>query len=67
LAWLAVSRAALSGREQQVLAHISKGLTNKEIAEEPGVTIKTIKYYVTQVFKKLQVTNRMQPSRSLKD
>jgi|SRR5262245_26120883 len=53
-------QAALSLREQQVLAHISKGRTNREIAEELGVTIKTIKYYVTQVFKKLQVTNRVQ-------
>jgi two-component system, NarL family, nitrate/nitrite response regulator NarL len=52
--------ATLSSREQQVLAHISKGRTNREIAEELGVTVKTIKYYLTQVFKKLKVTNRMQ-------
>jgi two-component system, NarL family, nitrate/nitrite response regulator NarL len=52
--------AALSCREQQVLAHISKGRTNREIAEELGVTVKTIKYYLTQLFKKLKVTNRMQ-------
>src|SRR5262249_24880571 len=49
--------AALSSREQQVLAHISKGRTNREIAEELGVTVKTIKYYLTQLFKKLKVTN----------
>jgi len=52
--------AALSHREQQVLAHISKGRTNREIAQELGVTVKTIKYYLTQLFKKLKVTNRMQ-------
>lgn len=52
--------AALSSREQQVLAHISKGRTNREIAEELGVTVKTIKYYLTQVFKKLKVANRIQ-------
>jgi DNA-binding NarL/FixJ family response regulator len=52
--------AALSSREQQVLARISKGRTNREIAEELGVTVKTIKYYLTQVFKKLKVANRIQ-------
>jgi DNA-binding NarL/FixJ family response regulator len=43
-----------------VLAHIAKGRTNREIAEELGVTVKTIKYYLTQVFKKLKVANRIQ-------
>jgi DNA-binding NarL/FixJ family response regulator len=53
-------QASLSSREQQVLERVSKGLTNREIAEQLGVKVKTIKYYLTQVFKKLQVTNRLQ-------
>jgi len=54
------SHAPLSSRERQVLDQISRGLTNKEIADELGVKVKTIKYYLTQVFRKLKVTNRLQ-------
>lgn len=52
--------SSLSNREQQILEHISKGLTNREIAEHLGVKVKTIKYYLTNLFKKLEVTNRLQ-------
>jgi DNA-binding NarL/FixJ family response regulator len=51
---------ALSYREQEVLTHISKGLTNREVAAHLGVKVKTIKYYLTQVFKKLKVRNRLE-------
>lgn len=52
--------AALSYREQEVLNQISKGLTNREVAAHLGVKVKTIKYYLTQVFKKLKVRNRLE-------
>ena len=52
--------AALTYREQQVLEHITKGFTNQEIAEKLGLTIGTIKYYLSQLFKKLHVRNRVQ-------
>ena len=44
-------QAALTYREQQVLEHITKGYTNQEIAERLGLTIGTIKYYLSQLFK----------------
>jgi len=53
-------QAALTYREQQVLEHITKGYTNQEIAEKLGLTIGTIKYYLSQLFKKLHVRNRVQ-------
>lgn len=53
-------QAALSYREQQILAHVSKGLTNKEIADRLGLTVGTIKHYVTQLFKKMNVRNRLE-------
>jgi DNA-binding NarL/FixJ family response regulator len=53
-------QAALTYREQQVLEHIVKGFTNQEIAEKLGLTIGTIKYYLSQLFKKLHVRNRVQ-------
>jgi two-component system, NarL family, nitrate/nitrite response regulator NarL len=53
-------QAALTYREQQVLEHITKGYTNQEIAEKLGLTIGTIKYYLSQLFKKMHVRNRVQ-------
>ena len=56
----AKAQVALSRRERQLLEHVSQGLTNKEIAEELGLTIGTTKYYLTQLFRKLHVRNRLQ-------
>jgi LuxR family maltose regulon positive regulatory protein len=53
-------QAALSYREQQTLSHVSKGLTNKEIADRLGLTVGTIKHYVSQLFKKMNVRNRLE-------
>jgi DNA-binding NarL/FixJ family response regulator len=52
--------AVLTSRERQVLHHVSTGLTNREVAARLGLHVKTIKYYLTGAFKKLNVTNRVQ-------
>jgi DNA-binding NarL/FixJ family response regulator len=57
----------LSAREQQVLSHVSRGLTNKEIAVELGLNIRTIKYYTTQLFRKLHVRNRIEAIQVARD
>jgi two-component system nitrate/nitrite response regulator NarL len=56
----------LSYREQQVLIRISRGLTNKEIANQLGLNERTIKHYLTQLFKKMQVRNRLQAIQTAK-
>jgi two-component system, NarL family, nitrate/nitrite response regulator NarL len=53
-------RATLSYREQQMLEHASKGLTNYEIAEKLGLKVSTIKHYMTRVFRKVKASNRLQ-------
>ncbi|WP_404341238.1 response regulator [Staphylococcus equorum] len=50
----------LSKRESEVLAEMTKGKTNKEIAESLFVSEKTIKTHVSHIFNKLQVTDRTQ-------
>jgi two-component system, NarL family, nitrate/nitrite response regulator NarL len=52
--------AVLTSRERQVLHHISTGLTNREVAARLGLHVKTIKYYLTGAFRKLNVSNRVQ-------
>ena len=56
----------LSYREQQVLIRISRGLTNKEIAIQLGLNERTIKHYLTQLFKKMRVRNRLQAIQTAK-
>lgn len=50
----------LSERENQILSLISEGLSNLAIAQRLFLTEKTIKHYVTNIFHKLNVQNRVQ-------
>ena len=50
----------LSEREAQILALISDGLSNQEIGQRLFLTEKTVKHYITYIFQKLNVQNRVQ-------
>ena len=50
----------LTTREEEVLDHVSRGLTNKEIARELQLSEKTVKHYMTIIMQKLQVRNRVE-------
>ncbi len=50
----------LSRRERDVLEHIRRGLSNRQIAELLFVSTNTINKHVQQVFRKLGVSNRVQ-------
>jgi DNA-binding NarL/FixJ family response regulator len=50
----------LSPQERRVLALLAEGLTNKEIGEKLGLTEKTVKNYLANVFDKLGTTRRAQ-------
>ena len=52
-------QASLDYREQQILHHVSKGLSNKEIANLLGVTLGAVKMYIYRAFKKMAVHNRV--------
>ena len=54
----------LTAREQQILAGLSSGMTNKEIARLLTLSEKTIKHYVTNILQKLQVRNRVEAALS---
>lgn len=50
----------LSTQERRVLALVAEGKTNKEIAEQMGLSDKTVKNYLSNIFEKLQITRRSQ-------
>ena len=52
--------APLSNQERKVLALVADGKTNKEIAAAMGLSPKTVKNYLSNVFEKLQVSRRSQ-------
>lgn len=52
--------AQLSAQERRVLALVAEGKTNKEIAEQMGLSDKTVKNYLSNIFEKLQISRRSQ-------
>lgn len=51
---------SLTVREEQILRHVTDGLTNKEIARALDISEKTVKHYMTNIMQKLQVRNRVE-------
>lgn len=50
----------LTGREQEVLHLIARGLSNREIAKELGISEKTVKTHVGNILSKLHLADRTQ-------
>ena len=50
----------LTGREQEILEGIARGLSNKEIAVRLSLTEGTVKNYISVIFQKLGVQDRTQ-------
>ena len=53
----------LTSREREVLRHIARGYTYKEIARELHISVKTVETHVSSVLRKLQLSNRHELTR----
>jgi DNA-binding NarL/FixJ family response regulator len=53
----------LTVREKEVLRHLARGYSYKEIARQLAISIKTVETHASAVLRKLQLTNRHQLSR----
>jgi len=51
---------SLTEREKNLLRHVAKGLSNKDLADRLSVSTNTIKWHLRNIFEKLQITNRVQ-------
>ncbi|MDA8211196.1 MAG: response regulator transcription factor [Clostridia bacterium] len=50
----------LTHREMEILKHIAKGKSNREIAESLCISEKTVKNHISNIFRKIQVEDRTQ-------
>lgn len=48
----------LTAREQEILTYLAEGLTNQEIANKVYLAEKTVRWYNSQIYRKLGVNNR---------
>jgi DNA-binding NarL/FixJ family response regulator len=61
------SLAQLTDRQVDVLRYLRDGLTNKEISANLGIAEKTVKVHIAAIFKTLNVVNRTQAAKALRD
>jgi DNA-binding NarL/FixJ family response regulator len=59
----AVAAAGLSEQEARVLAELSKGQSNRQIAETLWLSQQTVKFHLRNVYRKLGVANRTEALR----
>ncbi|MBJ7330999.1 MAG: response regulator transcription factor [Solirubrobacteraceae bacterium] len=52
--------AGLSSREAEIIALITQGLSNQEIADRAYLSINSVKTYIRSAYRKMQVTTRSQ-------
>lgn len=53
-----LAQLGLTGREEEIARLLLKGLSNAEIAEMAGITERTVKQFVSQIFAKAEVASR---------
>lgn len=58
-----LERGPLTERESEVLALLARGLANKQIAVSLGISEHTVKFHVSSIYTKLNVTNRTEAVR----
>lgn len=49
----------LTRREQQIAEHVARGLTNRQIAAECGISAETVKRHLASIYDKLATRGRV--------
>jgi len=53
----------LTGREREILGHVAAGKSNRQIAAELWLSEQTIKYHLTNLYRKIGVSSRTEAAR----
>jgi DNA-binding NarL/FixJ family response regulator len=59
----AIRQAGLTEREIEILRFVARGQSNKLIAKELWVTEQTVKFHLSNVYRKLSISNRTEAAR----
>ena len=59
----AADDVGLTDREQQILSLVAEGHSNAELASQLWVTEQTVKFHLSNIYRKINVSNRTQASR----
>jgi len=59
-----IEHGPLTDRELEVIGLLAKGLANKQIAVSLGISEHTVKFHVSSIYTKLNVTNRTEAVRA---
>lgn len=51
---------SLTAREREIIEWVSKGLSNKEVADHLCICNTTVRHHLTSIFDKLEISNRQQ-------
>ena len=51
---------SLTKRELEILVHVANGMFNKEIATSLNISERTVKHHLSNIFKKIEVSDRTQ-------
>jgi pimeloyl-ACP methyl ester carboxylesterase/DNA-binding CsgD family transcriptional regulator len=57
------SPSLLSGREKEVLRLLSTGKSNKQIADEITISVRTVERHINHIYEKIGVSNRVEAAR----
>ena len=55
-----LSQQGLSRRETEVVILVLRGLTNKQVADKLCVAEKTVKFHLTNIYKRMKISRRSQ-------
>lgn len=56
-------KGSLTKREKSVAASVARGLTNKEIAAEMAISVRTVENHISHILEKKRFNNRVEIAR----
>jgi DNA-binding CsgD family transcriptional regulator len=59
-AQISLMATSFTHREREVLDHVLRGLTNKEVATRLNIASRTVEFHMTSILRKVQVSSRSQ-------
>ena len=55
-----MSSISIPARSMAILEALAKGMSNRELSKELGISTNTVKFHLSNVYEKLDVKNRAQ-------